>query len=176
MRESFKKELIEWTKAIVIALCAVFFIKFFLFDIIVISGISMEPTLHEGDRVFVNIIQYKLGEPQRGDIVVFTPSIDKDSYFIKRVIGVPGDRVSIKDGKVYVNGSLLQEDYLPPGTITRPVDHNDEEVPMGTVYVLGDNRNYSTDSRFALLGPVPIKSIKGKASFRVFPFDKINKL
>lgn len=174
MDESLKKELFEWLKAIVVSLIVVFFIKFFIFDIMAIDGISMEPTLHDKDRVFVNIAGYKLENPEHGDVIIFTPSIDKDSYYVKRVIGVAGDEIRIKNGRVFVNNVELNEIYLTPGTRTE--GNVNLKVPEGTIFVLGDNRNNSEDSRDPRLGPVPLKSIKGRVSYRVFPFNKVKKI
>jgi signal peptidase I len=95
MQEGWKKELIEWAKSISFALIIVFVIKSFLFDIVAIDGISMQPTLYDKDRVFVSILSYEIGAPKHQDIIVFTPPVDKDSYFVKRVIGIPGDTVKI---------------------------------------------------------------------------------
>lgn len=175
---NIKNEILEWIKAIVIAVISVFIIKFFLFDVILIDGISMEPTLHDKDRVFVDIIGYKIGKPKHNDVIIFTPSIDKNSYYIKRVIGLPGDTVEIKNDRVFLNGKLLDEGYLAPDTVTKPF-HDDTltiKVPEGTVFVLGDNRGSSEDSRDLRLGPVPIKSIKGRAVFRLYPFNDIKKI
>jgi len=174
MQEGFTKEIQEWAKAIITSLVIVFFIKFSLFDIMAIDGISMEPTLSHGDRVFVNIIGYKIGTPKKQDVVIFTPSIDKGSFYVKRIIGTPGDTVKIKDGNVYVNDIMLNEDYLYPGTSTE--GNLVINVPEGFVFVLGDNRNHSEDSRDPRLGPVPIKSIKGKVISRIFPLNKIKKI
>jgi signal peptidase I len=174
MQDSLYKELREWAKAIIIAFFVVFFMKFFLFDVIAISGISMVPTLADRDRVFVNIMGYKLSGPERQDIVIFAPSIDPKSLYIKRVIGVAGDTVSIKDGKVYVNDMELDEYYLPPGEYTE--GDVTLKVPDDSVFVLGDNRSNSEDSRDKRLGPIPVKSIKGKALYRVFPVKNLKKL
>lgn len=177
MDENIKHEAAEWLKAIIVALLIVFTVKLLLFDILSIDGISMEPTLHDRERVFVNIIGYKIGKPDRYDIVIFNPSIEKSSYFIKRVIGLPGDIVKISGGKVYVNNEELDENYLFPDSYTKAgLDPLVVDIPEGHVFVLGDNRDNSEDSRDPRLGPIPIKSIKGHAVFRVFPFSKMGKL
>jgi len=169
-----KKELQEWLKSILIALVVVFFIKFLVFDIMAIDGISMQPTLYDKDRVFVNIAGYRIGTPKKLDVIIFTPSIDTKSYYVKRVIGLPGDTIRITGGKVYVNDIQLEEKYLSTGTRTE--GNVKLTVPEGRVFVLGDNRNNSEDSRDPRLGPVPIKSIKGSVEFRIFPLDKIKKI
>lgn len=174
MEETWKREILDWVKAIVTAIVVVFLIKTFLFDVLAIDGISMQPTLHDKERVFVNIIEYRLYKPKQQDIIVFTPSIEKNAYYIKRVIGVPGDVVRINDGKVYVNDIELNETYLTKGTVTK--GNLTIKVPEDNVFVLGDNRGASEDSRDPRLGPIPYQSIKGHAVYRVFPFNKMNKL
>lgn len=172
MQEGWKKELIEWARSISFALIIVFVIKFFIFDIVAIDGISMQPTLYDKDRVFVSILDYEIGTPKCQDVIVFTPPVEEDSYFIKRVIGLPGDTVKISGGSVYVNDIKLIEPYIAPGTITS--GDLILKVPEGMVFVLGDNRGNSEDSRY--FGPISIKSIKGRAVYRVFPFSEMNKL
>lgn len=172
MQKNAKSELIDWIKSFVLALAIVLFIKFFLFDIIPIENVSMQPTLYERDRVFLNIVQYRLMKPGYSDVVIFTPPVDKESFYIKRVIGLPGETISIKGGYVYINDKKLDEQYLPAGTIT---DGNlTLKIPEDCVFVMGDNRGDSQDSRE--FGPISIKSIKGHAQFRVFPFNKLGKL
>jgi signal peptidase I len=134
----------------------------------------MKPTLYTGDRVFVNIIGMRITQVKHSDIIVFTPSIEPDSFYIKRIIGLPGDTVKIKGGKVSVNGTELNETYLAPGTATS--GDLEINIPEGKIFVMGDNRGSSEDSRDPRLGPVPIKSIKGKAVFRLFPINDIKKL
>jgi signal peptidase I len=183
VEENWKKELLEWVKAIAIALAVVFLIKFFIFDFMAIDQISMKPTLYPNDRVFVNILEYKLGSPKRGQVVIFTPPTDPKHYYIKRVIALPGEKVKIDEGRVYIQkvGSdkfeLLEEPYLQPDVKTYAKgDYGSMviDVPQGSLFVMGDNRPYSEDSR--MFGPVTIKSVKGHALYRVFPLDKMKKL
>ena len=182
MQNTLKKELFDWFNTIAISLIIVFIIKFFIFDVIAIDGASMQPTLHDKDRVFVSIIGYKLSQPKNQDVIIFTPSIDPKHYYIKRIIGVPGDTVEIKGGKVFVNSTQLNETYLKPDTFTQAGSYLQRSdkfniiVPKDTVFVMGDNRGGSEDSRDPLLGPIPIKSIKGHAIFRIFPFNNTKKL
>jgi signal peptidase I len=177
MQKNPSQEAIEWFKAIITALAIVVTIKLLFFDILSISGISMQPTLHDKEKIFVDIIGYKIGKPKRYDIIVFTPSIEKNSYFIKRIIGMPGDTVKISNGKVYINDEKLDEEYLPPNTYTDALsDPFIIDVPYDSVFVLGDNRSSSEDSRDSRLGPIPLKSIKGHAAFRILPLSRIGKL
>ena len=177
MQKNPNQEAIEWFKAIIAALAIVVTIKLLFFDVLSINGISMQPTLHDRERIFVDIIGYKIGKPKRYDIIVFTPSIEKNSYFIKRIIGMPGDTVKISNGNVYINDEKLNEEYLSPNTYTDVLsDPFIVNVPYGSVFVLGDNRSSSEDSRDPRLGTIPLKSIKGHAAFRVLPLNKIGKL
>jgi len=166
-----KKEVMEWIKSIALAVVIAIFIKTFIFNTTYVLGNSMYPTLYERDRLFANKIALYFGGPSRGDIVVLeAPDVPKKDY-IKRVIGIPGDLVEIIDGKVYLNGSLLVEDYIEEGSYTHVYDQNRWLVPEGHVFVLGDNREEgaSKDSRY--FGCIPIKTIKGITGFRYFPFD-----
>lgn len=165
------KEILEWIKSIAIAVIIAVLIKTFLFNTTYVLGYSMYPTLHEKDRLFTNKIAYIIGEPNRGDIVVLKAPDEPDKDYIKRVIGIAGDTIEIKDGIVYINGEMLDEEYVEEGTYTYTYDESSWEINEGYVFVLGDNRNKgaSKDSRY--LGLISIDDIKGKASYRYFPFD-----
>lgn len=164
------------TIAILIALAILVFIK-----PTIVKERSMEPTLHNNDYLFVSKQSYKLfGNPERGDIIVFHTALETDDgrekMLIKRVIGVPGDVVELFNGMVFVNGVVLEEDYiLEPYTM--PHDAGTYfEVPEGYVFAMGDNRGVSLDSRYADVGYVAIDDIMGKAFVRLFPFNKITLL
>jgi signal peptidase I len=131
-----------------------------------VDGFSMEPTLHSGEFILVNKLAYKLGSPKTGDVVVFRYPRDPQQEFIKRVIGIPGDHVQIANGKVSVNGTPLYEPY-----IAAPPAYNEEwEVPPKALFVLGDNRNNSSDSH--QWGPVPMDNVIGKALFIYWPPER----
>jgi len=123
-----------------------------------IESISMQPTLYEGDFVMVNKLAYKIGSPERGDVIIFhyPPDPDREPY-IKRVIGLPGDRLQVQNGSVYINGEPVQEPYIS----APPAYTGEWTIPEGTVFVLGDNRNHSSDSHN--WGTVPIENVIGKA-------------
>lgn len=142
-----------------------FLIINFLSARIRVDGRSMEPSFHDGDYVIVNRLAYRFGELQHGDVVVFPYPLNMEEDFIKRVIALPGDRLSIQEGSVYLNGSQIEEEYLD---VTQRGDMAEIVVPMGNVFVLGDNRNDSSDSR--LWGPLDVEEIIGKAVFRYWPF------
>jgi signal peptidase I len=165
------KEAGEWVQAIVIAVVLAFLIRTFLFEIILVDGSSMEPTLYDANRIFVYKLAYLTGKPQHGDVVIFkTPENIKYNY-VKRLIGLPGDRVRIEDGVVYVNDQPLDEPYTaaPPYN-----DYMEVTVPENAFFVLGDNRNDSKDSRDYRIGFVPMDNLVGKAVWRVWPLDNIS--
>ena len=128
-----------------------------------VDGASMEPTLQSGEFVIVNKLAYILGTPSIGDVIVFHFPRDPDQEYIKRIIGLPGDTVAIEDGMVYVNGQILNEDYIAAA----PVYENSWEVPSDSLFVLGDNRNNSSDSHN--WGSVPLDYVIGKATFIYWP-------
>lgn len=162
-----RRILLEIIQTIVLAL-ALFFAINLISARIRVDGSSMRPSFHNGDYVIVNRLAYQWSEIQRGDVVVFPYPLNPEEDYIKRVIGLPGDRVAIYGGSTYVNGQSIDEPYIgnkPPGDLAEVV------VPAGYVYVLGDNRNASSDSR--AWGPLQIEAILGKAIFRYYPFDAI---
>ncbi len=128
-----------------------------------VDGASMEPTLQSGEFVIVNKLAYLFGEPTTGDVIVFHFPRDPDQEYIKRIIGLPGDRVEIKNGEVYVNDRVLDEDYIAAS----PVYEDILDVPGDSLIVLGDNRNNSSDSHN--WGPVPLDYVIGKATFVYWP-------
>ena len=128
-----------------------------------VDGASMEPTLQSGEFVIVNKLAYTFGDPSIGDVIVFHLPRDPDQEYIKRVIGLPGDRVEIKDGEVFVNGEILSEEYIAAS----PVYENAWDVPSDSLFVLGDNRNNSSDSHN--WGPVAMEFVIGKATFVYWP-------
>lgn len=184
-RPSGARSLVEWVLVIVGAVVVALVIKTFLFQAFYIPSESMVPTLAVGDRVLVNKLSYRLHDVNRGDIVVFErPPLDQSGEhiedLIKRVIGVPGDRIVIRDGHIYINGQILSEPYLPSGTKTEngPYDKCTEEkpcvVPEGSIWVMGDNRGSSRDSRW--FGPISQDDVVGHAFFRIWPISRLGSL
>lgn len=166
---------LEWVAIIGAALLAALLIKTFLLQAFYIPSPSMVPTLQVQDRVLVNKLSYRLHDVRRGDVVVFErPPTDvgmiKD--LIKRVIALPGETVEGRDGGVYVNGRRLVEPYLPAGAVTTPF--GPQRIPAGRVWVMGDNRANSSDSR--VFGPVPQSRIVGRAFVRVWPLGAVGPL
>lgn len=200
------REVWEWFYTIVIALVVVFFIKTFIFDIVRVDGPSMYPTLVHNDRLVITKLGYEPEtgdiiildsayknreeyfesyEEATGDelnilektIKYFTlPENLKHRYYVKRIIGLPGDTVDIKNGKVLLNGEILDEPYYEgiTGMTDALVDYP-VTVEEGHVFVMGDNRPNSKDSRSSDLGQVPIKAISGKSQFRIWPFSAFGK-
>ena len=140
-----------------------------------VRGASMEPSFYTGDYIFTSKITYKFREPNRGDVVVFHSPKNADIEFIKRIIGLPGDKIVIRNSEVYVNDTLIDEPYIAAKTPLWDGGYIKEDepliVPSGQIFVMGDNRPRSSDSRE--FGPVPISSIIGQVFFRYFPSDKM---
>jgi signal peptidase I len=140
-----------------------------------VDGLSMFSTLNNKDVLFVEKISTLTHSFKRGQIVIFDSKNFAKDIYVKRIIGISGDEIEIKNSKVYLNGTELEENYLDPGIVTNPgpflTKSTKFKVEEGYVFVLGDNRTDSIDSR--MLGPISIKDIKGHAVVRVYPFDKM---
>ncbi|MGI6727508.1 MAG: signal peptidase I [Anaerovoracaceae bacterium] len=164
----------EWIKDIAVALIIGILVLQFVKPTIVKEH-SMDPTLNENDYIFLSKQSYRFHEPESGDIIVFHTDLlqanGKEKLLIKRIIGIPGDVISITDGVVYRNGEALEESYiLDDYTAT---DMEEVVVPKDSVFVMGDNRQNSIDSRDSSVGYVKEDLIVGKAVFRLYPFNKI---
>jgi len=161
-KSSVGKEILQWVMVIAISCIVAFMInKFVLINARIVSG-SMETTIMTGERVMGWRLSYLFSEPERGDIVIFESKEKGGSILIKRVIGLPGETVSYKNGQVYIDGEPLQEDYLPEPMLGT---FRTYEVPEGCYYLLGDNRNLSADSRLWRNPGIPREDILGKAIF-----------
>lgn len=170
-KTSAKTEIRDWIKSILTAIILAFLIKTFIFNTTYVLGNSMSPTLHEKDRLFAIKVPLYFSGPDRGDVVVLEAPDDPSKDYIKRVIGVEGDRIDIIDGRVFLNEEELYEDYIDEGAYTHIYYEDSWIVGKGEVFLLGDNRNEgaSKDSRY--FGCVTIDSLKGITGFRYFPFD-----
>ncbi|MBS5091375.1 signal peptidase I [Lachnospiraceae bacterium AM25-11LB] len=174
VKNSIWKELWEYIKMIIFVVVVVLIVNNFLLINARVPSESMEKTIMTGDRFFGNRLAYLFDDPERFDIVVFKYPDDESQLFVKRVIGLPGETVEIKDGKVYINGSETPlDDSFTPETPTG--DYGPYVVPEGSYFMLGDNRNHSGDSRFWKQPYVEKEKIVGKAIFRYFPGVKILK-
>lgn len=186
-RRSMQRQIrtsMEWVAVAIGALVVALLIKAFLLQAFYIPSASMEPTLHEDDRVLVNKLSYRIGDVQRGDIIVFEKPEgaggDIDD-FIKRVIGLPGETVSFSGGSVFIDGMELSEGYIDGdatnsgsvvnGCSNAPAVADTCVVPDGMVFVLGDNRGSSQDSRF--FGPIEVDTIVGRAFLKLWPIGDI---
>ncbi|QWU16830.1 signal peptidase I [Paenibacillus sophorae] len=152
-------------------------LNLFVFNISMVKGRSMQPTLYEGERLFINKITLAFDNPKRGDVIVLhDPSSgpDRKEYLVKRVIGLPGDIVEVREHRLYVNGKPSEETYVD--TIIEDADFAPVTVGKGLYFIMGDNRHAgaSKDSRY--FGPVPLKLIVGRAAYIWWPLSKMNTL
>ncbi|MBU4204881.1 signal peptidase I [Patescibacteria group bacterium] len=169
----------ELAKIFLIALAIVVPIRYFLFQPFIVKGDSMVPNFHSGDYLIIDEISYRLNSPQRGDVVVFKYPKNPSHRFIKRIIGLPGETIEIKDGKIFIYTKnnqtqvLNEEIYLP---YAEDNTYGNLQIILGEkeYFVLGDNRAYSSDSRN--WGPLPAENIIGKVFVRVFPLAALGKI
>ncbi len=174
---NYGKEISEMIIYFVVVIVSVLLIHQFVGQQIEVSGSSMESTLHNEDHLILEKVSYEINKPKRFDIVVFRPyEEDKDTYYIKRVIGLPGETIQIIGSDIYINDQLLNEDYgnnpIADGGIAK------EPIVLGKdeYFLLGDNRNNSKDSRDSSIGAVERKAIIGRAWVRIWPFEKFGVL
>ncbi len=167
--------IIEVIKIVIISLAIILPVRYFLIQPFYVKGASMEPNFYDHEYLIIDEISYRFNAPERGDIVVFKYPRNPSEYFIKRIIGLPGEKVEVKDGSVYiynseyVNGQKLDEEYL--GSDTNTFLDQTVQLKEGEYFVLGDNRESSLDSR--RFGPVSEKFITGKVLLRGWPIDRL---
>lgn len=180
MKQTLKKESLEWIRTIFIGLLLAVFFRTFFFSTYAVEGKSMMPTLQDGNMLVVNKISYQVGELNRFDVVVFHAN-EKEDY-VKRIIGLPGDHIEYKDDKLYINGQFVDEPYLETykeeiegrkltGDFTLEEVTNEMVVPEGSIFVMGDNRLGSWDSRH--FGFVDIDRVVGKVDLRYWPIREM---
>lgn len=162
-----KKAVWGWVLAIVIAVAAAFLIRAFLFEIIMVDGPSMQPTLHTDERLAVEKVTRYGGLPQRGEIIIVHYPDGTNRNYVKRVIALPGETVEVRDSIVYIDGQPLEEEYVSEEPYQ---DMAAVTVPENSVFVMGDNRANSMDSR--MVGAIPKEQIVGHAMAVIFPFDE----
>lgn len=171
------KEIITWLLLIVLTITASYFITTNVFVKTAVAGVSMEPTLMEGQVVIVNKIEYYLKSPKRNDVIVYKQSNREHSYYeIKRVIGLPGETVKIKNGIIYINDEALKEKVKTETIENAGLAEEGIKLDDNEYFVLGDNRNDSEDSRFASVGNVLKNEILGKAVATEKPFTLVDSL
>lgn len=168
------KEILSTSLYLLVVLAITYLVIHFVGQRTQVQGESMEPTLQNGDNLIVDKITYRFRDPKRFDIIVFPFQYKEDTYYIKRIIGLPGETVQITmDGTIYIDGEVLKEGYgkeviLDPGNAYSPLTLGEDEY-----FVLGDNRNNSSDSRSSSVGVIHRNDIIGRAWVRIWPFSKI---
>ena len=167
------KELLGWIVYIAVIIGLTWLIITFVGQRTRVSGHSMEATLHDGDNLIVDKLSYRFRDPKRFEIIVFPYSHKENTYYIKRIIGLPGETVQVKDGYVYIDGEKLDENYglevmEDAGIAAEPIELGEDEY-----FVLGDNRNHSSDSRDPSVGILHRDELIGRAWSRIWPVDSI---
>jgi signal peptidase I len=162
----------EWLETIIIALLVALLIRGFVVQVYMVEGESMEPSLHTAERLLVNKFLYRFRPPQPGEIVVLQDPGQPTRELIKRVVAVAGETVEVRRSVVYVNGKALNEPYKNT-EFTQYADSPPVQVPAGNIFVMGDNRGRSFDSR--MIGPIPLNKVDGKAFFMFWPMDRFAK-
>ena len=170
---SLRNEIRVWTRDLLIAIGLALVIIVFLYQPVKVEGTSMAPLLSDQERIFINKFVYRFEPIQRGDVVVFWYPLDHSKSFIKRVVGLPGESVEIRQGAVYVNGNIVPEPYVPP-QYEDLSDFGPVRVPKDNYFVMGDHRISSNDSR--VFGPVASRFIYGRAVFAYWPVDHFGSL
>jgi signal peptidase I len=173
----------EWLVLLGLAALLFFVVRGFLFRVAHVDGNSMAPTLEHGDMVILNRLAYRLSRPRAGDIVAFPYANNPSEYYIKRVVGLPGDYIAWGTGFVYINGIRLDDDFSaePTRLMGDLVDEHGVQIFSVTVedgyfFVLGDNRNGSQDSRFFSVGTIARRDMVGRAGFRIWPLNRLGRV
>lgn len=165
-----REEILEWGKVILLGVALSLFIKVFIIDVPIVKGDSMLPTLRDGERLLTNKVIYNFKDPSRGDVVIIkTP---KDNY-VKRIIGLPGDTIEVRNTSIFINGVFLKQEYLEEDYVSSIGVNEVIEVPDEKYFVMGDNRDVSLDSRNGL-GFIERDYIVGKTEMVLFPFKEIS--
>jgi len=172
---SIAKEILGWILYIAIIIGVTYFIVTYVGQRTKVSGDSMESTLQDGDNLIVDKTSYRFRDPKRFEIIVFPYKYEEDTYYIKRIIGLPGETVQIQGGEIYINGEILEESYGLEkiwegyeGIAKNPITLGEDEY-----FVLGDNRNHSADSREQNVGLLKRDDLIGRAWIRIWPLDNM---
>lgn len=174
-RRKSNQNIVEWYEALIFALAFLVLLFTFVVRVVAVNGSSMVPTLNSGDRL---LVQSSLFQVERGNVVVIDSYIDYGKPLVKRVIAVGGDRVDInaETGEVFVNGQLLDEPYIAEATRQKGDMEFPLTVPEGYLFVMGDNRMHSTDSRYQDIGFIDERDILGQVLYRIYPFSAIGSI
>src|SRR5947209_4919360 len=172
-RHLLRSEVRVWARDLLIAVGLALVIIIFLYQPVKVEGTSMAPLLSDQERIFINKFVYRFASIHRGDVVVFWYPLDRSKSFIKRVIGLPGEEVEIRQGMLYVDGQAIAEPYVPP-QYEDISDFGPVRVPDDSYFVMGDHRISSNDSR--VFGPVASRYIYGRAAFAYWPVDHFGSL
>lgn len=174
-RKHLIKQIAIWGAELALVIFIAFLIVFFCFEKTIVVGDSMSPTLDNAQEVIINRVAYQILSPGRNDIVAFkmTDTQEHDYYSIRRVVGLPGETVQIKDGKVYINGAVLDEKYEMTAMENAGIASTSIKLGEGEYFVLGDNRNQSEDSRYASMGNINKSDIVGKVILKMSPLAMI---
>lgn len=167
--KQFLANLWEIIEVVLVAGIAVFVIRTYVVQPFLVSGQSMEPNFQGGNYLLIDEVSYRIEDPQHGDVIVFRYPGNKKTFYIKRIIGVPGDQIVVNSGQVSVNGKVLDETYIPDDV--RTVGNINRKLDSGEYFVMGDNRDFSFDSR--QWGILPQKNIIGVVRLRLFPLNKV---
>ena len=171
------KEMLSFSLYLLLILVISYLFGRFVAQRTIVNGRSMDTTLSDGDNLLVDKLSYRFGDPERFDVIVFKYVHEKNTYYVKRIIGLPGETVQLDyNGNIYINGDLLEEHYgfeqmESPGIATEPITLGEDEY-----FVLGDNRNNSSDSRAAQVGNIDRSIIVGKAWIRIWPLHSAGKV
>lgn len=161
----------ETLRTVVLVLLTAFIIRVFIMQPFLVQGASMEPTLANSEYLIVEKVAYKFRQPERGEIIVFRAPVNWTENYIKRVIALPGETIRIEDNKIYINSKVLEESYIDADGVSFDNPDYSLELTLGEdeYFVIGDNRNHSSDSRS--WGPLPRQNIIGRAFMAIFPLD-----
>lgn len=169
MEESAKKEnsIWEFIKVIIISVAIVLPVRTYIAQPFIVSGASMEPNFYDGEYLIIDELTYAFRPPQRGEVIVFRYPLNPSEFFIKRIVGLPGETIEIKNGAVLINDEVLPEPYMPQGAGKKTLPNLKIKLAQNEYFVLGDNRSRSSDSRF--WGALPQEKIMGRALVRLWP-------
>jgi signal peptidase I len=173
----WRKELWDWSKALIVAFVIVLLLRAFVFQLSTVKKISMEPTLYENEWLFINKIVLKLGSLERGDVVILkdpSEGPDRKEYLVKRIVGIPGDTLEIRNGQLYINGELKIESYTD--VKIEDGDFGPVKVDLGSYFVMGDNRHMDASKDSRTFKQVPENLIKGRADLIIWPISRWAKL